>query len=53
MFTALFKKYIDLIKRFDPREDDEVIVKRYDHFGDILDSNEKILWKGTPSIRPG
>jgi len=51
MFAKLLKKYIDLIKRFDPREDDEVIVKRFDRFADILQPNEKILWQGTPSAR--
>ncbi len=44
MLIKLLKKYIDLIKRLDPREDDEVIVKRFDCFADILQPNEKILW---------
>lgn len=51
MFTKLLKKYIDLIKRFDPRVDDEVIVKRFDRFTDILQPDEKILWQGTPLAR--
>jgi hypothetical protein len=51
MFIKLLKKYIDLIKRIDPREDDELNVERFDRFSDILQPNEKILWQGTPSSR--
>jgi len=47
----ILKKYIDLIKRLDPREDDEVIVPRFDSMDDILDANEQILWQGAPSPR--
>jgi hypothetical protein len=48
---TLLKRYINLIKRFDPRVDDTVIIKRFDRFSDILKPNEKILWQGTPSAR--
>ena len=50
MFKNILKKYIDLIKRFDSREDDDVIVQRFDRFNDILRANEQILWQGAPSL---
>lgn len=51
VFLNILKKYIDLIKRIDPRQDDEVIVQRFDHFTDILNKNEKILWQSAPSFQ--
>ncbi len=51
MILNILKKYIDQIRRFDPREDDDIVVKRFDHFDDILQANEKILWQGAPSLR--
>jgi hypothetical protein len=51
MLLKILKKYIDMVKRVDPREDDEVIVQRFDRFNDILHANEQILWQGSPSIR--
>lgn len=53
MIVNILKKYVDLIKRLDPREDDDVTVQRFDHFNDILDAGEKILWQGAPSPRMG
>lgn len=50
MFVNILKKYIDLIKRFDPREDDEIIVQRFDRFNNIMHANEQILWQGAPSL---
>ena len=51
MLRKVLKKYIDLIKRSDPREDDKIKVERFDRFSDILQPNEKILWQGNPSSR--
>ncbi|MCU7795836.1 MAG: hypothetical protein KZQ75_01760 [Candidatus Thiodiazotropha sp. (ex Myrtea spinifera)] len=51
MFTTLIRKYIDLIKRIDTRQDDEIIVKRFEHFNDVLQPGESIIWQGKPSAK--
>ncbi|MCU7850684.1 MAG: hypothetical protein KZQ80_00580 [Candidatus Thiodiazotropha sp. (ex Monitilora ramsayi)] len=51
MFTKLISNYIDLIKRIDSRQDDQVIVKRFDHVSDVLQPGESIIWQGKPSAK--
>jgi len=51
ILTKVLKKYIDLVKRIDPREDDQINIVRFDKFSDVLQPNERILWQGNPSSR--
>lgn len=51
MLSKLIRKYTKLIQRLDPRQDDEISIERFDHFDQIYQPGEHMLWQGKPSAR--